>query len=141
MSPFMNQIVSGAGDEHHVLTTPSGQLLQLQRKADRSARHPPKFSSIVNEYVGACMEDNCNIGKKRNKNSSAVDSLLSKFPILNCKKNTPSFVSRKEESYYSCVVGVIFIAWKEFATFSTLGTDCIYVGRYCTGNEPPGHLV
>ncbi len=71
-----HQIVSGAGDEHHVLTTPSGQLLHLQRRSGGGPGggggggggkpHQPKFSSLVNEYVGACMEDNCNIGKRKN---------------------------------------------------------------------------
>ena len=57
------------------------------------------------------MEDNCNIGKKRGKNSDAADSLLSKYPILNCKKNTPSlYVSTKEELHHSCVVGVSFLS-------------------------------
>ena len=56
-----HQIVSGAGDEHRVITTPSGKVLTQQ---NRLKRQPPKFSSIMNEYVGACLEDNCNIGKK-----------------------------------------------------------------------------
>lgn len=28
-------------------------------------RSPPKFSAIMNEYVGGCIEDHCTIGKKR----------------------------------------------------------------------------
>ena len=46
-------------DEHHILTTPGGQLA-----AQRAAMAPkPKFSNLMNEYVGACFEDNCNIGE------------------------------------------------------------------------------
>ena len=26
-------------------------------------RPPPKFSAIMNEYVGACLEDHCTIGR------------------------------------------------------------------------------
>ena len=26
-------------------------------------RKPPKFSTIVNEYVGACLDDHCKVGK------------------------------------------------------------------------------
>lgn len=55
-----HQIVSG-GDEHRVLTTPSGHVVHQQSGLKRRNQHP-KFSSIVNEYVGACLEDNCNIG-------------------------------------------------------------------------------
>ncbi len=55
-----HQIVSG-GDEHRVLTTPSGHVVHQQSGLKRRSQHP-KFSSIVNEYVGACLEDNCNIG-------------------------------------------------------------------------------
>ena len=55
-SPSSHQIVA-SGDEHHILTTPGGQ------RAAQQKAHPPKFSTIMNEYVGACFEDNCNIGK------------------------------------------------------------------------------
>ena len=51
----------GASDEHHILTTPGGQ--RAAQLAAASKRNPPKFSVIVNEYVGACFEDNCNIGE------------------------------------------------------------------------------
>ena len=57
----VHQIVSGGGDEHRVLTTPSGHV--LREHGGDFKRHPPKFSSIMNEYVGACFEENCNIGK------------------------------------------------------------------------------
>ena len=70
-----HQIVSGAGDEHHVITTPSGQVLHTQNMAGGRGmglgtgmggkRAGPNFSAIMNEYMGACMEDNCNIGKMR----------------------------------------------------------------------------
>ena len=52
----------GAADEHHILTTPGGQRA-AQLAAASKRQNPPKFSVIVNEYVGACFEDNCNIGK------------------------------------------------------------------------------
>ena len=32
-----------------------------------SKRSPPKFSAIINEYVGACIEDHCTIGKTPTK--------------------------------------------------------------------------
>lgn len=49
----------GSTDEHHILTTPGGQ-----RAAQLAALAPkPKFNALINEYVGACFEDNCNIGK------------------------------------------------------------------------------
>lgn len=49
----------GHNDEHHILTTPGGQL--AAQKAALKAK--PNFSSVMNEYVGACFEDNCNIGE------------------------------------------------------------------------------
>ena len=58
----VHQIVSGIGDEHHVMTTPSGHVLRQHGAAD-GKQNPPKFSAIMNEYVGACFEENCNIGK------------------------------------------------------------------------------
>ena len=51
-----------ASDEHHILTTAGGQMA-AQMAAASKHRNPPKFSVIVNEYVGACFEDHCNIGK------------------------------------------------------------------------------
>ena len=50
----------GSTDEHHILTTAGGQrAAQL-----RAAMAPkPRFNTIINDYVGACFEDNCNIGK------------------------------------------------------------------------------
>lgn len=70
-----HQIVSGAGDEHHVITTPSGQVLHTQNLAGGRGlglgaggkRGGPNFSALMNEYMGACMEDNCNIGKHGTK--------------------------------------------------------------------------
>ena len=56
-SPSEHKLIS---DEHHILTTPGGQLA-----AQRAAMAPkPKFSALMNEYVGACFEDNCNIGER-----------------------------------------------------------------------------
>jgi hypothetical protein len=49
----------GSSDEHHILTTPGGQRAA---KVAAAKRTPPRFSLLVNEYVGACFEDNCNIG-------------------------------------------------------------------------------
>ena len=51
-----------ASDEHHILTTAGGQMAAAAAAASKH-RNPPKFSVIVNEYVGACFEDHCNIGK------------------------------------------------------------------------------
>ena len=49
----------GSSDEHHILTTPGGQ-----RAAQLAAMSPkPKFKNLMNEYVGACFEENCNIGE------------------------------------------------------------------------------
>ena len=47
-------------DEHHILTTAGGQRA-AQLKASLAPK--PRFSHIMNDYVGACFEDNCNIGK------------------------------------------------------------------------------
>ena len=69
------QIVQGGGDEHHVLTTPSGQLLSLMSQHAAAAGgggggfglplkpRPPKFSSVLNDYMGACLDENCTIGE------------------------------------------------------------------------------
>ena len=63
----------GSGDEHHILTTPGTSPLPPPGPQQAAASYynqnngypprPPKFSVIVNEYMGACMEDHCNIGK------------------------------------------------------------------------------
>ena len=50
----------GSTDEHHILTTAGGQRAAALRAA---MRPKPRFHGIVNDYVGACFEDNCNIGK------------------------------------------------------------------------------
>ena len=55
-SPTGSHQIVAPGDEHHILTTPGGQ------RAAQLKPHTPKFSTIMNEYVGACFEDNCNIG-------------------------------------------------------------------------------
>lgn len=52
----------GSSDEHHILTTPGG-MQRAAQYAQTHKRNPAKFSAIVNEYVGACFEDNCNIGE------------------------------------------------------------------------------
>ena len=49
----------GGSDEHHILTTPLGQ----QAAQNAAMAHKPNISAIMNEYVGACFEENCNIGK------------------------------------------------------------------------------
>ena len=59
--PTAHTIV-GSGDEHRILTTP-GTRPTRQEQASKYSQRPPKFSAIVNEYVGACLEDHCNIGK------------------------------------------------------------------------------
>ena len=83
-APGAFKLVSGAGDEHRILTTPGGGASPLPPPgAPQFAgavyqggqnngggayppQHPrpPKFSVIVNEYIGGCVEDHCNIGKK-----------------------------------------------------------------------------
>ena len=50
----------GSTDEHHILTTAGGQRAAQLRAA---LAPKPKFSAIMNDYVGACFEDNCQIGK------------------------------------------------------------------------------
>ena len=81
-----HQIVSGSGD---ILST-SGGLENLGGVAmPGGKRPPPKFSSIMNEYVGACLEDNCNIGKTRigDAKVSSTQKLLSTFisaALSNC---------------------------------------------------------
>ena len=50
----------GGSDEHHILTTPLGQ----QAAQHAAMAHKPNISAMMNEYVGACFEDNCNIGKR-----------------------------------------------------------------------------
>ena len=59
--PKAAHMICGPGDEQRVLTTGGGAPTAASLKyADRR----PKFSSIVNEYVGNCFEEHCNIGKK-----------------------------------------------------------------------------
>ena len=58
--------IVGAGDEHRIFNPPGAQPPQPRGGGPLSQKYsqrPPKFSAIVNEYVGACMEDHCNIGK------------------------------------------------------------------------------
>ena len=49
----------GGSDEHHILTTPLGQ--RIAQNAALASK--PNISAIMNEYVGACFEENCNIGE------------------------------------------------------------------------------
>ena len=81
-APGAFKLVSGAGDEHRILTTPGGGASPLpppggpqfagavyqggQNNGGYPPQppRPPKFSVIVNEYIGGCVEDHCNIGKK-----------------------------------------------------------------------------
>ena len=63
-----HKLIIGASDEHHILTTAGGQ-----RKAQATLaamKHKQNFNTIMTEYMGACFEDNCNIGK--NLTSSVV---------------------------------------------------------------------
>ena len=53
-----HQIVSGSGD---ILTRRRHQNHNGFGKNGGGPNH--KFSSIVNEYVGNCLEENCNIGE------------------------------------------------------------------------------
>lgn len=53
-----HQIVSGSGD---ILTRRRQHHNHLQNGGKDGPNR--KFSSIVNEYVSNCMEDNCNIGE------------------------------------------------------------------------------
>ena len=39
-------------------------------------RPPPKFSVIMNEYVGGCMEDHCTIGKNFSKSISTETKII-----------------------------------------------------------------
>ena len=55
--------IVGAGDEHRILITPGSQQARIQQQALKYSQRPPKFSAIVNEYVGTCFEEHCNIGK------------------------------------------------------------------------------
>ena len=58
-SGSQHKLLIGGSDEHHILTTPLGQ-----RAAQNAAlASKPNISAIMNEYVGACFEENCNIGK------------------------------------------------------------------------------
>ena len=59
-TPIGGHKIVGSGDEHRILTTPGGGRTGSQGGA---YQRPPKFSVIVNEYMGACLEDHCNIGK------------------------------------------------------------------------------
>ena len=62
--PQAAHTIVGGGDEHRILTTPGpSQQQQQQHVAAKYSQRPPKFSAIVNEYMGACLEDHCNIGK------------------------------------------------------------------------------
>lgn len=58
-SGSQHKLLIGGSDEHHILTTPLGQ-----RAAQNAAlASKPNISAIMNEYVGACFEENCNIGE------------------------------------------------------------------------------
>ena len=59
-----HKIVSGEGDEHRIITAHLMQA-QAQRQQYYAKRNPPKFSSVLNEYMGACLEDHCTIGKSK----------------------------------------------------------------------------
>ena len=59
--PTAHTIV-GAGDEHTILFNP-GNRPTRQQQPNKYSQGRPKFSVIVNEYVGACFEDHCTIGK------------------------------------------------------------------------------
>ena len=50
-----HQIVSGSGD---ILTRGNSSSRSMQPPAGKD-----KFSSLVNDYVGNCLEENCNIGE------------------------------------------------------------------------------
>ena len=62
--------MSGGGDEHHVLTTAGGQLMRPARQAGGAGGggyppgKPPKITSVLNEYMGVCMEEHCAIGRE-----------------------------------------------------------------------------
>ena len=55
-----HQIVSGSGD---ILTRRRQHYRHHQNGGGGKDGPSHKFSSIVNEYVGNCLEDNCNIGE------------------------------------------------------------------------------
>lgn len=61
-----HQIVSSTGDVilHTFHGGPNyGQSTGPSQFSHPGIRKPPKFSAIVNEYMGACLEDNCQIGE------------------------------------------------------------------------------
>lgn len=67
-TPVGSHKIVGAGDEHRILTTPGGGATghhHHHHQNNQAYQRPPKFSVIVNEYVGACLEDHCNIGKQK----------------------------------------------------------------------------
>ncbi len=70
---------AAAAGRAHQIVTESGERVKIVGSADDQQRRrsngrrgiapgelppfKPKFSEIVNEYMGACLEDNCNIGE------------------------------------------------------------------------------
>ena len=66
--PQTAHTIVGKGDEHQIMIGggPSSQHQMQQQQQQLAAKYnqrPPKFSAIVNEYMGACLEDHCQIGK------------------------------------------------------------------------------
>ncbi|CAB4056989.1 unnamed protein product [Lepeophtheirus salmonis] len=58
----------GAGKPATIITAGSSRQSQTQYISTSGVKTgppklPPKFNKLINEYVGACFEDNCNIGK------------------------------------------------------------------------------
>ena len=73
-----HQIVSGSGDILTRRGRPHHRGHQ-QNGGGGGGKDGPnrKFSSLVNEYVGNCLEDNCNIGEGRRERADSRRVLLS----------------------------------------------------------------
>ena len=56
--------LQGGGDPYHT-AGPGGRsgVRGSMERLGEGVRKPPKFSAIVNEYLGVCLDDNCKIGR------------------------------------------------------------------------------
>ena len=73
-----HQIVSGSGDILTRRGRPHHRGHQQNGGGGGKDGGPNrKFSSLVNEYVGNCLEDNCNIGEGRRERADSRRVLLS----------------------------------------------------------------
>lgn len=59
-----------------VPTTPTGYGSSSRGGGD-SYRRPPKFREVVSEYMGACLEENCQIGRNiNNRHDLTLDAIF-----------------------------------------------------------------